>query len=104
MIEAEWTYAGDFTGDYQESWDAIHELVIQRFADHYSDSVQQTIYNICTAILEARPEVLEATIELPNKHHIKYDLEQFGLENPNEVFIVTQDPFGLITGTVRRAA
>lgn len=103
VIQAEWTYA-DAVDDYDASWAAIHDIVIHRFADHYSDSVQQTIYNIGTAILEARPEVLDVTIELPNKHHIKYDLEQFGLENPNEVFIVTQDPFGLITGTVKRTA
>lgn len=101
IITAEWTYAGE-VDDYQASWEAVHDLILRRFADHYSDSVQQTIYNVGTAILEARPEISEVTIELPNKHHLLYDLEQFGLDNPNEVFIATQDPFGLITGTVSR--
>lgn len=103
VIEAEWRY-GDDVSDYQESWEAARDLIVRRFADHYSDSVQQGIYNMGTAVLEARPEVLEVTIELPNKHHIVVDLDQFGIENHNEVFIVTQDPFGLITGTVRRTA
>jgi urate oxidase len=103
VITAEWTYGPD-VADYQESWDAIREIIVRRFADHYSDSVQQGIYNMGTAVLEARPEVVDVTIELPNKHHIKVDLEPFGIENPNEVFVVTQDPFGLITGTVRRTA
>ncbi|MEN0015776.1 MAG: factor-independent urate hydroxylase [Solirubrobacteraceae bacterium] len=101
VIDAEWTYA-DEVEDYQASWEAIHDIVLRRFADHYSDSVQQTIYNVATAVLEARPEVLEMTIELPNKHHNLVDLSPFGLENPGEVFIATQDPFGLITGTVKR--
>jgi urate oxidase len=101
VIDAEWTYAGEVE-DYQASWEAIHDIIMRRFADHFSDSVQQTIYNICTAVLEARPEVLEMTIELPNKHHNLVDLSPFGLENPGEVFIATQDPFGLITGTVKR--
>lgn len=101
IVTAEWTYA-DGVHDYQASWEAIHDLVLRRFADHYSDSVQQTIHNVGTAILEARPEVTSVTIELPNKHHLRYDLEQFGIDNPNEVFIATQDPFGLITGTVSR--
>lgn len=103
IITAEWTYA-DEVDDYQESWDAIRDLIVRRFADHYSDSVQQGIYNMGTAVLEARPEVLDITIELPNKHHLVVDLEQFGIENDNEVFIATQDPYGLITGTVRRTA
>ncbi|MBJ7472091.1 MAG: urate oxidase, partial [Solirubrobacteraceae bacterium] len=101
VIDAQWTYA-DEVQDYQASWEAIHDILLRRFADHYSDSVQQTIFNICTAILEARPEVLEVTIELPNKHHNLVDLSGFGLDNPGEVFIATQDPFGLITGTVSR--
>jgi urate oxidase len=103
IVTAEWTYA-DEVEDYQESWDAIRELIIRRFADHYSDSVQQGIYNMGTAVLEARPEVLEVTIELPNKHHLVVDLAPFGIENQNEVFIATKDPYGLITGTVRRKA
>lgn len=101
VIDARWTY-GPQVEDYQASWLAIHDLILRRFADHYSDSVQQTIYNICTTILEARAEVEEVTIELPNKHHNLVDLSGFGLDNPNEVFIATQDPFGLITGTVKR--
>lgn len=103
VIDAKWTYAGEVE-DYQASWEAIHDVLIRRFADHYSDSVQQTIYNICTAILEARPEVHEVTIKLPNKHHNLVDLEVFGLDNPGEVFIATQDPFGHILGTVTRTA
>ena len=101
IITAEWTY-GDDVDDYQESWDAIRDIIVRRFADHYSDSVQQGIYNMGTAVLEARPEVLEVTIELPNKHHLVVDLAPFGIENDNEVFVATQDPYGLITGTVRR--
>lgn len=101
VIDATWVY-GAQVDDYQASWEAIHGILLRRFADHFSDSVQQTIYNIATAILEARPEVEEVTIELPNKHHNLVDLSVFGLENPNEVFIATQDPFGLITGTVKR--
>ena len=31
-----------------------------------------------------------------------YDLSPFGLENPNEVFIAADRPYGLIEGTVVR--
>jgi urate oxidase len=39
---------------------------------------------------------------MPNRHHLLVDLAPFGLDNPNEVFVVTDQPFGLIEATVRR--
>ena len=102
VISAEWTYAPEVL-DYQTAWQTARDAIVEAFTDHYSESVQQTIYLMCTAVMDAVPEIADVTIELPNKHHNLVDLSGFGLENPNEVFIATQDPFGLITGTVRRA-
>ena len=101
VISAEWTYAPDVL-DYQTAWQTARDAIVEAFTNHYSQSVQQTIYLMCTAVMDAVPEIADVTIELPNKHHNLVDLSGFGLENPNEVFIATQDPFGLITGTVRR--
>ncbi len=39
---------------------------------------------------------------MPDKHHILFNLEQFGMENKNEIFMATDEPFGYITGTVSR--
>ena len=39
---------------------------------------------------------------MPNKHHLLVNLTPFGLDNPNEVFVGTDEPYGLIEGTVRR--
>ena len=39
---------------------------------------------------------------MPNKHHLAFNLQPFGLENNNEIFVPTDEPFGLITGTLRR--
>ena len=41
-------------------------------------------------------------LSLPNKHHFLVDLTPFGLDNPNEVFVATDRPYGLIEGTVPR--
>jgi urate oxidase len=30
------------------------------------------------------------------------DLSPFGLENHNEIFVATEEPFGLIEATIRR--
>jgi urate oxidase len=101
VISAQWTYAPEAL-DYQAAWQTARDAIEEAFTDHYSESVQQTIYAMCTAVMDAVGEIADVTIELPNKHHNLVDLSPFGLENPNEVFIATQDPFGLITGTVRR--
>jgi urate oxidase len=53
-------------------------------------------------VLEKRPEVVEVRLSLPNRHHFLVDLSRFGLDNPNEVFVATDRPYGLIDGAVSR--
>jgi urate oxidase len=48
------------------------------------------------------PQVEEIRLSLPNRHHLLVDLSPFGLENPNEVFVATEEPHGLIEATLRR--
>ena len=50
------------------------------------------------------PTSTEITLTLPNRHHLLVDLTPFGLDNPNEVFVATDQPFGLIEATIRRSA
>jgi urate oxidase len=52
--------------------------------------------------LDACDVVSEVTLRLPNRHHLLVDLARFGLDNPNEVFVPTEQPFGLIEATVKR--
>jgi urate oxidase len=55
-----------------------------------------------SAVLEARPEIAEVRLSLPNRHHFLVDLSPFGLDNDNEVFYAADRPYGLIEGTVTR--
>jgi urate oxidase len=45
---------------------------------------------------------VDITLTLPNRHHLLVDLKPFGLDNPNEIFVATDQPFGLIEATIRR--
>lgn len=54
------------------------------------------------AALAACPEVTEIDLTMPNRHHLLVDLAPFGLENPNEIFVATTEPHGLIRGTIAR--
>ena len=76
--------------------------LVEAFVDTYSLSLQQTLYQMGRRVLEKRPEIVEVRLSLPNKHHLLVDLAPFGLDNPNEVFVAADRPYGLIEGTVLR--
>jgi urate oxidase len=46
--------------------------------------------------------VAEVRLSLPNRHHILVDLSPFGMRNDNEVFVATEEPYGLIEATLKR--
>jgi len=52
--------------------------------------------------LSACGDVTSITLSLPNRHHVLADLTPFGLDNPNEIFVATEQPFGLIEATMTR--
>ena len=80
----------------------IRQRLVETFAAHDSRSVQHTLYAMAEAALDACDVVSEVTLTLPNRHHLLVDLTPFGLDNPNEVFVATDQPFGLIEATVKR--
>lgn len=100
-VDARWRHSGDDAG-WDASFDGARAALIGAFTGTYSYSLQQTLYAMGTAVLTARPEIAEVRLALPNKHHYLADLAPFGLDNPGEVFIAGDRPYGLIEGTVRR--
>jgi urate oxidase len=101
-ISARWTY-GDPGIDFTAAWHHVRRVILESFADHYSPSVQFTLHRMGQAVLEGRPDVERIRFSLPNRHHLLYDLSRFGLENDHEIFQATDEPYGLIEGTVQRA-
>jgi urate oxidase len=83
--------------------DRIRRALVETFAVHASRSVQHTLYAMADAAFAACADVTEITLTLPNRHHLLVDLTPFGLDNPNEIFVATDQPFGLIEGTIRRS-
>lgn len=103
VVTASWTYTSTEL-DFEQQWQAIRQQILTTFTDHYSPSVQNTLYRIGEAVLAAFPTVQKISMSFPNKHHLLYDLGRFGMENNNEIFHATNDPYGLIEGTVERRA
>jgi urate oxidase len=102
VVAARWNYRYEDV-DYNAVWDGVRETILRTLGDHYSPSVQFTLHRMGEAVLEARPEIERIRLSLPNKHHLLFDLSRFGMENDNEIFHATNEPYGLIEGTVERA-
>src|SRR3954447_4410188 len=95
-VSARWRHDG------HASFDAARGALLETFAGHHSLSLQQTLYAMGSAVLDACPPVAEVRLSMPNRHHFVVDLSPFGLENPNEVFHADDRPYGLIEGAVLR--
>ncbi|HEV1992542.1 MAG TPA: urate oxidase, partial [Candidatus Dormibacteraeota bacterium] len=93
-VDARWRYL-DLDVDWADARADARRLIIETFATKHSLSLQQTLYAMGEAVLEARPEIGEIRFSMPNKHHFVVDLKPFGLENDNEVFYAADRPYGL---------
>ena len=97
----QWWHA-EPAADWRKSYESVLGALTSAYAGHHSLALQQTIYAMGQAALDAELRIAEIRFSLPNKHHFVVDLSPFGLENPNEVFHVDDRPYGLIEATVRR--
>lgn len=100
-LDAKWRFTS-VDVDWNAVYPRIKDVMIAEFANLQSLALQQTLWEMGTAVLEAVPEIAEVRLTAPNKHHFLYDLAQFGIENNGEVFIAADRPYGLIEAQVLR--
>ena len=101
-LRATWRNSRADGVDWNASHDAVRALLLATFATTYSRALQETLYAMGRAVLEEHEEIAEISFTAPNKHHFLVDLAPFGLDNPDEVFIAADRPYGLIEATVTR--
>ncbi len=102
-VTASWAYDGGADVEFDASYAAVRSTLLDVFAEHFSVSVQASIWIIGRAILEQHPEVAEVSMTLPNLHHWTVDLSPFGIANDREIYVSTTEPHGLIEATIRRS-
>ncbi|MEF2975781.1 factor-independent urate hydroxylase [Subtercola sp. YIM 133946] len=88
--------------DWEATYLGIKKIIIETFATLHSLALQQTLYEMGKAVLEAYDFIAEIRFQAPNKHHFLFNLAPFGVENNNEVFNADDRPYGLIEATVIR--
>ena len=112
-LKAEWPYtpkaiasaaaSPDNAIDFNKVRTHLREVMVAAFAKHDSLSVQQTLYAMAEAALDHTTLIDEIYLLMPNKHNLLVDLARFGQENPNQIFVPTDEPHGTIEATVRRS-
>jgi urate oxidase len=88
--------------DWEATYVGVKAQLTKQFAVVQSLALQQTLFEMGRAVLEAYPTIAEVRLSAPNRHHFVYDLSPFGVDNPNEVFHADDRPYGLIQATVAR--
>ena len=105
-LVAQWRFVQPADGwssiDWEATYAGIKAIMVKVFATLHSLALQQTLYEMGKAVLEAYPFLAEIRMSAPNKHHFLYDLSPFGVDNPNEVFNADDRPYGLIQASVVR--
>jgi urate oxidase len=100
-LRADWNYSSSDL-PFPSLRTAIRDSLLSTFAAHQSKSVQHTLYAMAESALAACPQISEITLTMPNKHCLLVDLSRFGQDNPNRVFVPTDEPHGNIKARICR--
>jgi urate oxidase len=112
VVQAQWPYtakaiasaaaSADQAIDFNKVRRHLREAMLSTFATHDSLSVQQTLFAMAQAALAHTDIVDEIYLLMPNKHNLLVDMSRFGHDNPNYIFVPTDEPHGIIEATVSR--
>jgi urate oxidase len=100
-----WTTADERTPQWNKSYDQAKKHILEAFVETYSLSLQQTLFQMGSRVINNRTEIDEIRFSAPNKHHFRQDLSSFGLENDAKdgaVYWAADRPYGLIEATILR--
>jgi urate oxidase len=106
VLKAEWPYTAraiEESIDFNKVRQHLREAMLSVFATHDSLSVQHTLFAMGEAALAHTNIIDEVYMLMPNKHNLLVDMSRFGRDNPNCIFVPTDEPHGTIEATVRRA-
>jgi urate oxidase len=100
-IAATWLF-DEADHDFNLCYKTVRSAIIEVFATHYSLSVQQTLYEAGQRALDRCASVQSISLTMPNQHRIPFNLEPFKLANTNQIFVTTDEPYGVISATISR--
>ncbi len=102
-LSTRWTYtSGDITfGVYRQG---VRNAILDTVAWHQSQSVQHMLYAIADVVLATCEEIADVTLSFHERPYRPADLFAAGTQNPDELFLVIDEPLGVVEVTVERSA
>jgi urate oxidase len=100
-IHADWLYT-DEEAQFGPLWHAARQTLLETFLEHKSHSLQHTLYAMGEAILNNFENVNEIHLSLPNWQYHLADLAPLGMDNPDTVFLSSDEPHAIIEATLRK--
>ncbi|MFE0105924.1 factor-independent urate hydroxylase [Streptomyces sp. NPDC059009] len=100
-----WTSDEERMPNWEKSYEQAKKHIIQAFVETYSLSLQQTLFQMGSRVINNRSEIDEIRISAPNKHHFRQDLSFCGVDNEAKdgaVYYAADRPYGLIEATILR--
>ena len=100
-LSARWTYTSpDVTfGPYRQG---VRAAIVETVGCHGRRSIQHTLYSIADVVLASVQEIAEITLSVQERPYRPVDLFEAGMENPDDLFLVREEPLGLVEVTVER--
>jgi urate oxidase len=100
-LGARWTYSNpDVTfGPYRQG---VRSVITETFAAHARLSVEHTLHAIGEVALASYPEIMSITLTMQERPFRPVDLFSAGVENPDDLFLVIDEPLGNVEVTLER--
>jgi urate oxidase len=103
VLDTDWTLSPELRAiDFNQLHARVRNVLLECFATQKSLSVQHTLYAMGEAALATFKEMQDIRLTMPNKHCLLVDLSRFGLDNPNQIFVPTEEPSGYIEARLTR--
>ena len=100
-LSARWTYtSGDVTFSVYRQ--GVRAAVLDTFAWHRSQSVHHALHAVADVVLSTYEEIADIALAFHERPYRPADLFAAGTENPNELFVVVDEPIGVVEVTVER--
>jgi urate oxidase len=100
-LGARWTYSsGDVTfGPYRQG---LRAAIVETLGCHGKRSLHHTLYSIADVVLASYQEIVEITLSVRERPYRPVDLFTAGVENPDDLFLVADEPLGVVEVRVER--
>ena len=100
-LSSRWTYtSADVTfGPYRQG---VRAAIVETLGCDGRRSIQHTLYAIADVVLASVQEIADITLSVQERPYRPVDLFDAGLENSDDLFVVREEPLGIVEVTVER--